>query len=268
MWKCIQGQSSHSGHACFSALDPVYHSCRFNEQQRPLLQAAQSPLPTSIFKPQPVAFGSPAPAPQPSRFAPASNQAHTQRALIPQPASQGVSNQRSDQIQPGQLPRQITVATSGTLTNASTDDSESGQSSRQGAVAASWTPMRATADLSRQALANKLMKGKQLPPNSLIAAGLDPTRSAASPRPQSIRRFKGQSYVIDRLAVQLMSSCMQLVAAANLGCHVYTADTFSHSCLFCKMCSHIHQGTMYVLPAYQVCSSLVTVQCPSILLAW
>lgn len=58
------------------------------------------------------------------------------------------------------------------------------------AAANAWTPMKASNDLPRQALVNKVMKGKELPSNSLIGAGLDPTKSASTPR--SIKHSKSE----------------------------------------------------------------------------
>lgn len=52
--------------------------------------------------------------------------------------------------------------------------------------------MKAPHDLPRQALVNKLMKGKELPKNSLLAAGLDPTMSG--PTPRSARQFQRESF--------------------------------------------------------------------------
>lgn len=50
--------------------------------------------------------------------------------------------------------------------------------------------MKASNDLPRQALVNKLMKGKELPSNSLIGAGLDPTKSALTLRSAKHSRSK------------------------------------------------------------------------------
>lgn len=158
-------------------------------------------MPKSIFPSGPAAFGSPLPALPSSRQAAPSQQA--QQALVPQSQQQRLVSQHDQSMQrsPGLVPGQSTAGPSDTPTTASADDASgsapgSRQSPRHGSVAASWTPMKASNDLPRQALENKLMRGKQLPPNSLIAAGLDPTISASTPRPQSIRRFKGQSAVV------------------------------------------------------------------------
>ena len=72
----------------------------------------------------------------------------------------------------------------------STDSGMKPQQSR--AAANSWTPMKASNDLPRQALVNKVMKGKNLPSNSLIGAGLDPTKSASTIR--STKHSKSESY--------------------------------------------------------------------------
>ncbi len=73
--------------------------------------------------------------------------------------------------------------------------SASGQSATQDGTAMHWTPMKASADLPHQALVDKVTKGKQLLPNSLIGAGLDPARLASTPRArQGLRRFQGQHH--------------------------------------------------------------------------
>lgn len=59
--------------------------------------------------------------------------------------------------------------------------------------------MKASAYLPHQALVDKVTKGKQLLPNSLIGAGLDPARLASTPRPQGPRRFQGQHH-LERIA--------------------------------------------------------------------
>lgn len=71
----------------------------------------------------------------------------------------------------------------------STDSGIKPQQSR--AAANAWTPMKASNDLPRQALVNKVMKGKELPSNSLIGAGLDPTKAASSIR--STKNSKSES---------------------------------------------------------------------------
>ena len=68
--------------------------------------------------------------------------------------------------------------------------------------------MKASNDLSRQALVNKLMKGKELPANSLLAAGMDPTMTASTPR--SVRHFQSESAP----AVHDVSSVSCLVSTA------------------------------------------------------
>ena len=52
--------------------------------------------------------------------------------------------------------------------------------------------MKASNDLPRQALLNKMMKGKELPSNSLIAAGLDPTKPASTPRTSNIKTLTSE----------------------------------------------------------------------------
>lgn len=81
-----------------------------------------------------------------------------------------------------------------------------------GSAAQSWTPMKASNDLPRQALVNKLMKGKELPINSLIAAGLDPTKSASTPRSSNPKSLQSKlvDVLVDTLLVLQMSLCSQL----------------------------------------------------------
>ena len=123
-------------------------------------------------QPQPVRQAGTPQQFQQSVFSPSSSH----RAVVQQPAGQNAS-----QTPAGLLP----------LSNAlGTDPGIQPQQSR--AVANAWTPMKASNDLPRQALVNKVMKGKELPSNSLIGAGLDPTKSA--PTPRSIKHFKSEFY--------------------------------------------------------------------------
>ncbi|KAL0020784.1 hypothetical protein WJX79_001713 [Trebouxia sp. C0005] len=64
-------------------------------------------------------------------------------------------------------------------------------------------------------LVDKVTRGKQLLPNSLIGAGLDPVRPASTPRPQGLRRFQGVTP--KRKADELESSHEQDVAAEEQG---------------------------------------------------
>ncbi|KAA6423688.1 MAG: hypothetical protein FRX49_06259 [Trebouxia sp. A1-2] len=187
-------------------------------QQAPMLQRGQSPIPNSIFPSQTAAFGLPFPALPPS-MQPASS-SHAQQALWPHPASpQGHASQQtaSPQQASGLAAKQSPAGTSSTPIAASMDasGSVSGQSARQDGTATYWTPMKASADLPHQALVDKVTRGKQLLPNSLIGAGLDPVRPASTPRPQGLRRFQGVTP--KRKADELESSHEQDVAAEEQG---------------------------------------------------
>jgi len=163
-----------------------------------MLQGGQSPIPRSIFPSQKAAFGSPFPALPPSRQLASSS--HAQQALWPNPASpQGHAGQQtaSPQQASGLDAKHSPAGTSSTPTTASMEasGSASGQSATQDGTAMHWTPMKASADLPHQALVDKVTKGKQLLPNSLIGAGLDPARLASTPRArQGLRRFQGQHH--------------------------------------------------------------------------
>lgn len=160
-------------------------------QQQPALQGSQSPIPKAIFPAQHAPFGSPLPAAPPSRQAAPSP--HAQQALVlhttATPSLISQPDASAQQVS-GLGARQSVAAPFSVPTDAS--ESGSGQSARQGSAAVSWTPMKASADLPHSALVDKLTKGKQLTQNSLIGAGLDPSRLAGTPRTHSVRRFKGQ----------------------------------------------------------------------------
>ncbi len=231
-WTCFKAITLHTlVHMCHDSNLPASARllfqprlvCSFGAaQQAPMLQGGQSPIPRSIFPSQKTAFGSPFPALPPSMQLASSS--HAQQALLPHPASpQGHASQQtaSPQQASGPAAKQSPAGTSSAPTAASMDasGSASGQSARQDSTAAYWTPMKASADLPHQALVDKVTKGKQLLPNSLIGAGLDPARLASTPRPQGPRRFQGQHHQkhIAKHAVACIAHSILAQACLSLG---------------------------------------------------
>ena len=168
-------------------------------------QAASRPAPQSYW-PQPVSqasvpFGSPALLLQPRQNA--ANTTPARQTPVTHSASAGLSTQAIEQQQ--HTPSNAARGTPAPLSLLSADQPSSGhdlaQSPKLMDSGKAWTPMKASADLSRQALQSKLTPGKQLPANSLIGAGLDPTTSGSTPRPHSTRRFTG--------VTQLSLSCLK-----------------------------------------------------------
>ena len=136
-----------------------------------------------------VPFGSPAPVMGLTQQA--SNTTPIQQALIVHSAPAGHQQTGNQQQMPSSTLRRGPVPEALALNDGLTNTSGFAPSPKPGSAAKSWTPMKASIDLTRQALENKLTKGKQLPANSLIAAGLDPTKPGSTPRPQSARRLAG-----------------------------------------------------------------------------
>ncbi|DBA96104.1 TPA: hypothetical protein ACH3X1_001599 [Trebouxia sp. C0004] len=222
---CSRLDAAHGGRSPLVATSartsdaPQYPRFSFGTaQQAPMLQGGQSPIPRSIFPSQKAAFGSPLPALPPSmQLAPSS---YAQQALWPHPASPyGHAGQQTASPQQafGLTAKHNPAGTSSTPTAASAEasGSASGQSARQDGTAAYWTPMKASADLPHQALVDKVTKGKQLLPNSLIGAGLDPARLAKTPRPQGPRHFQGVTP--KRKAAELEGSHEQDAATEEQG---------------------------------------------------
>lgn len=150
--------------------------------QQELPRGPQSQLPSSRSKSRPFPFGS-----QPQPFLQAGTPQQAQQNLF----SPSASHRALVQQPAGQNARHTPAGVSGSSSSALKTDSDT--KPQQSRVAANtWTPMKASNDLSRQALVNKLMKGKELPSNSLIAAGLDPTKSTLTPR--NVRHPKSESY--------------------------------------------------------------------------
>ena len=151
-------------------------ACRLGGlSQQHLLQSPQGPAPVSGLKDQPFSFDS-----QPSSKVQQAQQnlvgpLQTPSRLLQQPASSA-----------GNSARQTSATSSGPGSNAFSFGSDS-TPKQHNAAAKSWTPMKAPNDLPHQALLNKMMKGKELPSNSLIAAGLDPTKPASTPRTSTIK---------------------------------------------------------------------------------